>query len=612
MPQKSRASPFHSSETIKTNHTMKAPSVADLPPKFEWGPEMKGADIVVECLIREGVDVVFAYPGGASMELHQSLTKTDKIRTILPRHEQGGGFMAHGYARSTGKAGVCMATSGPGATNLVTCIADAFMDSIPLVAITGQVYQEFIGKSAFQETDFFGMTLPIVKHSFLVLEAEELPMIMKKAFVIATSGRPGPVVVDIPKDVQQKLFRPQFPETVEIPGIQVPPHASDSELETVVRMIEQAKQPVIYTGGGIISANCSDELRAFARETGIPVASTLMGLGAFPANDPLSLYWFGMHGTVAGNWAVCDADLLVCLGARFDDRITGTVSKFAPNATIVHVDIDRSEHNKNKIAHLPVHSDVKYAISRMLDFVRRDDFKKPDLSAWYETIDGWKKQHPFPFTYKESKYILPQEAIKVLHEESKGEAYLSTGVGQHQMWAPQYYHFNEPRTFISSLGLGTTGFGLPAAIGAKVAHPDKQVIDVDGDGSFIMNVQELATAKIEKIPVKVLLLNNQHLGMVVQWEDRFYDGVRGHTVLGDPNNIGSPDNLDAVYPDFVKIAEGFGIKARRVHKREDLREAIQEMLACEEPYLLDVLVPYTEHVLPFIPQKKSAKEILTD
>jgi len=577
---------------------------------------MRGCDVVVRCLENLGVDTVFAYPGGASMELHQALTRTKKIRTILPRHEQGGAFMAQGYSRATGRPGVCMATSGPGATNLVTAIADAHMDSIPLICITGQVYQQFIGKAAFQETDFYGMTLPIVKHSFLVLNYEELPMIMYKAFKIATTGRPGPVVIDIPKDVQQAEFTPVFPRTpdaVDIPGLQVPPKAPDSELLPILRLIEKAKRPVLYIGGGILSGDAHRELRAFAEVTGIPVASTLMGLGAFPANHPQSLYWYGMHGTVAGNWAVCKSDLLICIGARFDDRITGAIEKFAPEATIVHVDIDRSEHHKNKFADHPVHSDAKHALARWTALARKG-FRKPDLKAWYETINGWKRQHPFPFTFDHSKteHILPQEAVQVLHEESKGKAIISTGVGQHQMWAPQYYHFDEPRTFISSLGAGTMGFGLPAAIGAKVARPDKQVIDIDGDGSFLMNIQELACMVIEKINAKILLLNNQHLGMVVQWEDRFYAGVRGHTILGDPTNIGSPDNLDGIYPDMVSIARGFGLKARRVVKREELRAAIKEMLAHDGPYLLDVIVPYTEHVLPFIPQKKSAMEILTD
>lgn len=580
----------------------------------EIGKPMKGCDVVVEALIREGVDTIFAYPGGASMELHQALNRrSDAIRTILPRQEQGGGFMAHGYSRATGKPGVCMATSGPGATNLITCVADAFMDSIPVVFITGQVFQHFIGKTAFQETDFIGATLPLVKHSYLVLEAEELPMVMKEAFHIAMSGRPGPVVVDIPKDVQQKIFEPTWPTELNLPGLQVIPNASDEDLKVVLELIEQAERPVLYTGGGIISGNATDDLRKFAELTGLPVASTLMGLGAFDPNHEQGLYWFGMHGTVAGNWAVCESDLLICAGARFDDRITGAVSKFAPDAKIVHFDIDRSEHNKNVKAHYPIHSDIKHALSRMNELIATGEFHKPDLSQWFEKINGWKKEHPYPFNYKKSeKYILPQEAIEILYEETKGEAIISVGVGQHQMWTPQYYHFKEPRTYISSLGLGTMGFGYPAAMGAKVACPDKQVIDIDGDGSFLMNIQELACAKVEKIPAKVIILNNQHLGMVMQWEDRFYDGCRAQTILGDPNNIGGPDNIEGLYPNFVEIAKGFGLNGRRIWKKEDLREAIKELLAAEESYVLDIITPYSEHVLPFIPAGASAKDIMTD
>ena len=576
----------------------------------EIGPEMLGADILVHALEREGVDVIFAYPGGASMEMHQALNRSKKIRTILPRHEQGGGFMAHGYSRATGKPGVCMATSGPGATNLVTCIADAFMDSIPLVAITGQVYQQFIGKSAFQETDFFGMTLPIVKHSFLVLEADELPRVIKEAFHIATSGRPGPVVVDIPKDVQQKVYKPVFPGSVHLPGLPVVPKAKDADLLNVLRLIEKSQKPVLYTGGGILSGSAHEDLRKFAELTGIPVASTLMGLGAFDPDHPQALYWFGMHGTVVGNWAVCESDLLICAGARFDDRITGKVDKFAPDATIVHIDLDASEHNKNKRAHFPIHGEVKHALARMNELVGAGKFTKPDLSGWLETINGWKQQHPYPFGFEAGEHITPQEAVSVLYEETNGDAIIATGVGQHQMWAAQHYKFKEPRTYISSLGLGTMGFGYPAALGAKVAFPGKHVIDIDGDGSFLMNIQEFATAKIERINAKILLLNNQHLGMVMQWEDRFYDGCRAQTILGDPDNIGSPDNIGGLYPDFVKIAAGFGVKGRQVVKREDLRVAIKEMLDHDGPYILDVVVPYTEHVLPMIPQGKSAKEIL--
>ena len=580
--------------------------------KGERGPAMKGADVVVTALEREGVDTIFAYPGGASMELHQALTRSKKIRTILPRQEQGGGFMAHGYARATGRAGVCMATSGPGATNLVTCIADAYMDSIPLVAITGQVYQEFIGKAAFQETDFFGMTLPIVKHSYLVLTPEDLPRVVKEAFYLAVSGRPGPVVIDIPKDVQQAVFEPFFPDEVaELEGYKLDqPKATDEELIEVLNLISKAKKPVLYTGGGIISADAHKELKEFAELTGLPVTHTLMGLGVFDPDHPQSCYWYGMHGTVAGNWAVCESDLLICAGARFDDRITGKVDKYAQEAYVIHFDLDKSEHNKNVHAHFPIRSDIKYALKRMSELIKERKLDKPDLKSWMDTITGWKEK--YPFKYEKGKHISSQEAVEALYEVSKGEAIITTGVGQHQMWAAQYYRYKEPRTYISSLGLGTMGFGYPAAVGAKVARPDKEVIDIDGDGSFLMNVQELATAKIEKINAKCLLVNNQHLGMVVQWEDRFYESVRGHTILCDPENIGGPENEDGIYPDYIKMCEGFGVKARRIIKREDLHDGIQEMLDADEPFLLEVIVPHTEHVLPMIPQGKSAKEMLID
>ncbi|MDR1497067.1 MAG: biosynthetic-type acetolactate synthase large subunit [Puniceicoccales bacterium] len=605
MPKNEKTNARHESEDV----------IASVPCREQT--RMRGADAVVRCLELLGVDTVFAYPGGALLEISQALTRTRKIRAVLPRHEQGGGFMASGYARATGKPGVCLATSGPGASNLVTPIADAFMDSVPLVAITGQVFQQLIGKNAFQESDFYGITLPIVKHSFLVLNPEELPEIIFKAFKIATTGRPGPVVVDIPKDVQQAIFTPVFPEnmdSVSIPGLSIPPRTDDATLHQILAEISSAKKPVLYLGGGVISSGAVDSVREFVERTGIPVASTLMALGVFPPDHPQSLYWFGMHGTLAGNWAVYQSDLLIVAGARFDDRVTGAVEKFAPTARIIHIDIDRSEHHKNIRTHIPVEADVKDVLQRLCALVKATPFKKPDLSEWFSTINGWKKQHPFPFSYKRDKspHILPQLAIEMLFEETRGRALVTTGVGQHQMWTPQFYHFSEPRTFISSLGAGTMGFGLPAAIGVKIACPDKDVVDIDGDGSFLMNIQELASAAVEKVSVKIMIVNNQHLGMVTQWEDRFYGSVRGQTILGDPTNIGSPDNADALYPDFVKIAAGFGIAGRRVLKREELRGAIREMLAHPGPYLLDVVVPHTEHVLPFIPQKKSAMDALTE
>ncbi len=580
-------------------------------PKAEIGREMKGAEAVVECLIREGVDVIFAYPGGASLELHQALARTDKIRTILPRHEQGGSFAADGYARASGKVGVCMATSGPGATNLVSAIADAFMDSIPLVAITGQVYSKYIGKMAFQETDIYGMTLPVVKHSYLVMDVHDLPRVFKEAFQLARTGRPGPVLIDLPKDVQQTKFQPVFPPDVAFrnPYANGSQHASDEQLKQVLGMIAEAKHPVLYVGGGIVSAGASAELKTFAERMNIPVATTLMGLGAFPETHPLSMHWFGMHGAAYGNWAVDQSDLLLCFGARFDDRITGDTGKFAAGDRIVHIDIDPSEHNKNKRVLLPIVSDLKYAIGRMNELAAANKFSPPDTRDWHAQITTWRKEHPFRLELEQA-HPVPQEAIAALYELTKGEAMITTGVGQHQMWAAQFYRFNEPRRYISSLGLGAMGFGYPAALGAKVAHPDKQVIDIDGDGSFMMNVQELATAKIEKIDAKAMILNNQHLGMVVQWEDRFYGSVRGNTILGDETNVGSPDNLGGLYPDFVKIAEGFGVKGRRVHLKSELKPAIQEMLDHDGPFVLDVVVPYTEHVLPMIPAGRSVKDML--
>ena len=584
---------------MSANTELKEPSTATA--------EINGADILVESLIREGVKDIFAYPGGASMEMHQSLAKAkDRIRTILPRHEQGGSFAAEGYARATGKPGVCMATSGPGATNLMTAIADAYMDSTPLVCITGQVYSKFIGKAAFQETDFFGMTLPVVKHSYLVMDIKDLARTVKEAFKVATTGRPGPVVIDIPKDVQQSKIVPEWPGEIELRESKLPTFATDGQLKNILNLIEDAKKPMIYYGGGIVSAEAFRELGAFIEKTGIPCSSTLMGVGAFPETHELSTKWFGMHGSAYGNLAVHNSDLLLAFGVRFDDRITGNVSTFAPQAEIVHLDIDASEHNKNKIVHHPIVGEIKQALGRMVELSEQNDFKKPDISTWTNQIQSWKSE--YPFTYEESEHILPQEAIRVLYELTNGEAIITTGVGQHQMWAAQFYDFKYPRHHISSLGLGSMGYGYPSALGAKVACPDKQVIDIDGDGSFVMNVQELATAKIEKIAAKAMILNNQHLGMVMQWEDRFYGSSRGNTILGDENNIGSPENLGGLYPNYVQIANGFGLPARRVHKKEELRDAIQEMLDSDEAFLLDIITPYTEHVLPKIPAGTSVDQ----
>lgn len=585
------------------------PAAASAPEKTETSSPMLGSEILVAALEREGVDTIFAYPGGASMEIHQALTKSRRIRTVLPRHEQGGSFAAGGYARASGKPGVCMATSGPGATNLVTGIADAFMDSIPMVAITGQVSQAMIGKNAFQETDIFGMTLPVVKHSYLVTDINDLPRIVKEAFYLATSGRPGPVVIDVPKNIQQQRTVPVFPKEATLRGYNPDRKADDLILEEVIALIEKSERPVLYIGGGAISSSAQEALRKFAEVTQIPVTTTIMGCGVFSETHPLSLKWLGMHGSAYANWAVAEADLLLAMGVRFDDRVTGNVKKFCEHGTIVHIDIDPSEINKNKPANLPVISDVRYALER-LNFILEAKPLQRRFHGWHERIAEWKAKAPLGYRLNEevvksqhvqnllkgdvSQVIFPQMAIEVLYELTQGDAIITTGVGQHQMWAGQFYKFNQPRQFLTSAGLGAMGFGYPAALGAKVAFPHRQVIDVDGDGSFLMNVQELATAHIEKIAAKALILNNQHLGMVVQWEDRFYKGNRGHTYLGDP------EHKNQVYPDFVTMAKSFNVKAERVVFRKDLRAAMQRMLEADEPYLLDVITPYTEHVLPFI------------
>ncbi|MEX1045123.1 MAG: biosynthetic-type acetolactate synthase large subunit [Chthoniobacterales bacterium] len=572
---------------------------------------MNGAEILVRCLELEGADTIFAYPGGASMPIHQALTRSKIIRTILPRHEQGGVFAAEGYARATGKVGLCMATSGPGATNLVTGLADAFMDSVPVIAVTGQVPQEMIGRGAFQETDFFGMTLPIVKHSYLIWDIHDIPRVVKEAFHIATTGRPGPVVIDLPKNIQNQKIEPVFPEKITLRGYDPDKRATDEQLLEMIRLIKESRDPMIYCGGGIITSDAAPELLEFVERTQIPVATTLMGIGSFPETHPLSLKWLGMHGTVYANNAVNEADLLLAIGVRFDDRVTGKVEKFAEHGTIVHVDIDDSELNKNKVVALPILSDVKYALKRTNELLAKEGFERVKghkfdrFKPWYDKIAAWKKAQPFRYKDTEDA-IQPQYVIEQLYKLTKGQAIITTGVGQHQMWAAQFYDFEKPRAFITSAGLGAMGFGYPAAMGAKVACPDVEVIDIDGDGSFLMNVQELACAHVEKIGAKAIILNNQHLGMVVQWEDRFYESNRGHTFLGDP------DDTSRIYPDYVEICKGFGVPCERVIHKKDLDAALKRMLDAKGVYVLDVMTPYTEHVLPMIPTGKTYKDIITE
>lgn len=581
---------------------------------------MNGADILVKSLVDHGVELLFAYPGGASMPLHQALTRyEDKIRTILPRHEQGGAFAAQGYTRTTGKPGVVMATSGPGATNLVTAIADAKLDSIPMIAITGQVPTPVIGSDAFQETPIVEVCRGITKHHYLLTDVRDLCRVMKEAFHIATTGRPGPVLIDMPKDVQLDSCEVDWNVPMNLPGygyMHEERVAAPEQIRQVAAAIKLAKRPMVYAGGGIISGEASEELRAFVKKTGIPTTLTVMGLGAFPNNDSLSMDMLGMHGSVYANYAVRDCDLLLAFGVRFDDRVTGKLKEFAKHAKIVHIDIDPSELNKNKPAHIPIVSDIKPALAALNKIVEPPE----DISDWVAKCQAWKKEHAFKYD-KKFEGILQQHAISELSDLTGNEnTIITVGVGQHQMWAAQFYKFNQPRTWLSSSGLGTMGFGLPAAMGAQAAHPDALVVNIDGDGSFQMNIQELATCYCEKLPVKTLLLNNQHLGMVMQWEDRFMKRNRAHTYLGPIDHEEARGESDVLehgyaedrYPDFVQIAKGYGCGAATISKKSELRGALEEMINYDGPYVLDVQVPYQEHVLPMIPTGMTVDDIITE
>ncbi|MBM4087959.1 MAG: biosynthetic-type acetolactate synthase large subunit [Planctomycetes bacterium] len=577
---------------------------------------MSGADILVKSLAEHKVEVIFAYPGGTTMPIHQALTRySDRIRTVLPRHEQGGGFAAQGYARSTGRPGVCMATSGPGATNLVTAIADAKLDSVPLIAITGQVGTPVIGSDAFQETPIVGVCRGITKSHYLVTNVHDITRVVREAFHIATTGRHGPVLIDIPKDIQMHACVPDWEPAMNLPGYRVDHDvASHSQILQVADAIKSAKCPIVYAGGGVASADASDELRAFVRITGIPVVMTLMGLGTFPADDLLSLDMLGMHGSIYANRAVRDCDLLLAFGVRFDDRVTGKLSEFAKHATIVHVDIDASELNKNKQAHIPIVSDIKHVLAQLNKVVAS---RATEIAPWVERCLQWKAAYPFSWN-KKFDGILQQHAIHELWQKTRDrKTIISTGVGQHQMWTAQFFKFGSPRDWLSSSGLGTMGFGLPAAIGAQVAHPDALVVDIDGDGSFQMNIQELATCHCEELPVKVLLLNNQHLGMVVQWEDRFMSGNRAHTYLGPIRHAEARGNgrgayVEECYPDYVAIAKGYGCGGATISKKSELGDALDEMIDYRGPFVLDVHVPYVEHVLPMIPSGHTIDEVILE
>ncbi len=577
--------------------------------------KISGAEIVVQQLINHGTSVMFAYPGAVTIPIHQALSHRRKdIRVILPRHEQGGAFAAQGYARATGKVGVVMATSGPGAANLLTAVADAKMDSIPMIVITGQVVTSAIGTDAFQELPTTEVFRSITKHHYLVTRVDDINRIMNEAFYVANSGRKGPVLIDFPKDVLTDKCYSDFNAPMNLPGYKPVPETCDCiQVEAVLNSIRLSSRPVILAGGGIIAADVSDLLVKLVKNEQIPVATTLMGLGAFPSRDDLSLDMLGMHGSVYANQAVNECDLLLVLGSRLSDRTIGKVSEFAPKATVIHVDIDKSELRKVVNATTCIETDLKVFLTQLLK--TKSVVKKPDRTEWLNKISQMKKGHPLDYDH-DNKYILPQQAIQELCNLSQSyNPFVCTGVGQHQMWTAQFFKTSFPRQLLTSGGAGTMGFGLPAALGVKAAFPDRTVICIDGDGSAMMNIQELATCFCERLPVKVMVLNNQHLGMVVQMEDRFFKGSRAHTYLGpieNPEALGRGVGIgpEHRYPDFVKAAESFGWQGRHIINKEDVIPAIKEMLESKQPYLLDVAVPYQEHVLPMIPSGGGFKDII--
>ncbi len=541
---------------------------------------MTGAQILIESLKREGVEVIFGYPGGQVLPLFDKLYDAD-FKFILVRHEQGAAHAADGFSRATGKVGVCIATSGPGATNLVTGIATAFMDSIPMVAITGQVKTTLIGNDAFQEADITGITRPITKHNYLVKDIKDLSRTVKEAFYIASTGRPGPVLIDVPLDIQQQEAEFVWPETVEIRSYKPTLFGHPGQIKKAAKLIAGSKKPIIYAGGGIITSGASLALRQLAEKIQAPVTWTLMGIGCFPTIHKLGLGMLGMHGTAYANHAITDADLIIAVGARFDDRVTGRLDAFAPKSKVIHIDIDPSSISKNFRVDVPIVGDAKNIIGELLEQIK----KIPETSNWVKEVEALKKKHPL--TYKEGKLIKPQFVIEQIDEATKGDAIITTEVGQNQMWAAQWYKCNHPRTFISSGGLGTMGFGFPAAMGAKMGCPDKQVFDIAGDGSIQMNIQELATCVCNKIHVKVAILNNGYLGMVRQWQELFYKKRYSQTCITGP--------------DFVKLAESFGAVGIRVTKNEEVRPAIEKALAIDNTVLIDFQIEPEENVFPMVP-----------
>ncbi len=556
--------------------------------------------MIVEALKREGVEVIFGYPGGAVIDIYDELYKTPEIKHVLVRHEQGATHAADGYARSTGKVGVALVTSGPGATNTVTGIATAYMDSTPIVVLTGQVPTKLIGNDAFQEVDITGITRPITKHNFLVKKIEDLPRILKSAFYIAKTGRPGPVLIDLPKDIQQAKGEFNYPEEIKLRSYNPVYEPHIKQIEKAYKLLEQAERPVLLLGGGVIASNASEEAVKLAEKLNLPVVMTLMGLGAFPGEHYQTLGMLGMHGTYYANMAVANCDVLLAVGARFDDRVTGKVDAFAPGAKIIHIDIDPTSIQKNVKVDVPIVADCKRALSRLIEVAKvvgkPKKYWKERFKDWWEQIDIWRKR--YPLSYKEDpNYIKPQFVIEKLYELTKGEAIVATEVGQNQMWTALFYKFKYPRTLITSGGLGTMGFGFPASIGAQMGNPEKLVIDIAGDGSIQMNIQELATAMEQKLPIKIIILNNGYLGMVRQWQELFY-GKRYSAVKFN------------VLPDFVKLAEAYGAVGIRITRPEEVETTLKKILSMNTLVILDVHIAPEEGVFPMVPAGKATTEMI--
>jgi acetolactate synthase-1/2/3 large subunit len=558
--------------------------------------KLTGAQVMMQILKEEGVDTIFGFPGGAVIDIYDELAKTD-IRHVLVRHEQGAVHAADGYARAGGKVGVCLVTSGPGATNTVTGIASAYMDSIPLVVFTGQVPTQLIGNDAFQEVDIVGITRPCTKHNYLVQSIEEFPKTIKEAFHLATSGRPGPVLVDIPKDIAKATINYKPLQEIKLKTYNPTYQPNVKQLRKAVKLIEQSERPVIFAGGGIILSGAAAELTKFARKTQIPVTTSLMGLGAFPGTDPLWLGMIGMHGTYRANMSTGTCDLLISIGVRFDDRVTGKTDAFASQAKIVHIDIDPTSIRKNIPVTIPIVGDCKNSLSFLNELIDQLDLEnfKSKRRTWLDQIAEWKNTKPL--AYSQKNIIKPQYVIEKLYELTEGEAIITTEVGQNQMWAAQYYHFKQPNHFITSGGLGCMGFGLPAAIGAQMACPEKMVVDIAGDGSIQMNIQEMATAVQCCLPIKVVILNNGYLGMVRQWQELFYEKRYSCTCMD-------------CSPDFVKLAEAFGAVGLRATKPEEVEAVLNEGLSCSQPVIMDFKVDREESVYPMVPAGAPITEML--